>query len=122
MNRIAQQPRADPRVTAHYQVPDGCFVQAAARVRLEHDWRIRPYSWAAAESHGWTTTRIRNSAGTGKTATLQELRRGLVEAGCRVVALAPTMSAVAELQAVGDHQHRTYPGALCRARLFPRRR
>ena len=44
---------------------------------------------------------ISGAAGTGKTAMLRELRRGLVEAGRKVVALAPTMSAVAELAAVG---------------------
>ena len=44
---------------------------------------------------------IRGAAGTGKTATLQELNRGLTEARRRVLALAPTMSAVEELQKVG---------------------
>jgi conjugative relaxase-like TrwC/TraI family protein len=44
---------------------------------------------------------IRGAAGTGKTATLQELNRGLTEAGREVLALAPTMSAVEELQKVG---------------------
>ena len=44
---------------------------------------------------------IRGAAGTGKTATLEELRRGLEESGRRVVAVAPTMSAVEELQKVG---------------------
>src|ERR1035441_8057511 len=44
---------------------------------------------------------ICGAAGAGKTATLQELRRGLEEAGHRVVPLAPTMSAVEELQRVG---------------------
>jgi len=44
---------------------------------------------------------ISGAAGTGKTATLQELRRGLMEAGREVLAVAPTMSAVAELQKVG---------------------
>jgi len=44
---------------------------------------------------------IRGAAGTGKTATLQELRRGLVEAGRQIVAIAPTMSAVEELRNVG---------------------
>jgi hypothetical protein len=38
------------------------------------------------------------AAGTGKTATLQELRRGLTEAKREVLAVAPTMSAVEELQ------------------------
>jgi Mrp family chromosome partitioning ATPase len=44
---------------------------------------------------------ISGAAGTGKTATPQELRRGLAEAGREVVAIAPTMSAVEELQKVG---------------------
>ena len=41
---------------------------------------------------------IRGAAGTGKTATLQELSRGLTEAGREVLAVAPTMSAVEELR------------------------
>jgi ATP-dependent exoDNAse (exonuclease V) alpha subunit len=44
---------------------------------------------------------ISGAAGTGKTATLQGLRRGLMEAGRDVLAVAPTMSAVEELQRVG---------------------
>ena len=44
---------------------------------------------------------IRGAAGTGKTATLQELQRGLEKSGRRVLAVAPTMSAVDELQKVG---------------------
>jgi ATP-dependent exoDNAse (exonuclease V) alpha subunit len=44
---------------------------------------------------------IRGAAGTGKTATLQELHRALNESGREVVAVAPTMSAVEELQKVG---------------------
>ena len=44
---------------------------------------------------------ISGAAGAGKTATLNELRRGLAEGGRDIVAVAPTMSAVAELQAVG---------------------
>ena len=44
---------------------------------------------------------ISGAAGTGKTATLRELRRGLVEAGREVLAIAPTMSAVEELRKVG---------------------
>jgi ATP-dependent exoDNAse (exonuclease V) alpha subunit len=44
---------------------------------------------------------LRGAAGTGKTATLQELHRGLREAGRRVIAVAPTMSAVEELHKVG---------------------
>ncbi len=44
---------------------------------------------------------ICGAAGTGKTATLQELRRGLIDAGRELLAIAPTMSAVEELQNVG---------------------
>jgi conjugative relaxase-like TrwC/TraI family protein len=44
---------------------------------------------------------ISGAAGTGKTATLRELLRGLNEAGRDVLAVAPTMSAVEELQKVG---------------------
>jgi conjugative relaxase-like TrwC/TraI family protein len=44
---------------------------------------------------------IRGAAGTGKTVTLEELQRGLEESGRRVLAVAPTMSAVEELQKVG---------------------
>jgi len=44
---------------------------------------------------------LRGAAGTGKTATLQEIDRGLHEAGHEVMAVAPTRSAVEELQRVG---------------------
>jgi conjugative relaxase-like TrwC/TraI family protein len=44
---------------------------------------------------------IRGAAGTGKTATLQELLRGITEANRKIIAIAPTMSAVEELQKVG---------------------
>ena len=44
---------------------------------------------------------IRGAACTGKTATLQEVHRGLEESGRRVLAVAPTMSAVEELRKVG---------------------
>jgi conjugative relaxase-like TrwC/TraI family protein len=44
---------------------------------------------------------LRGAAGTGKTATLQEIDRGLREAGRSVTAIAPTRSAVEELQKVG---------------------
>src|SRR5690606_21819840 len=44
---------------------------------------------------------ISGAAGTGKTATLQELRRGVDEAGKVTLAIAPTMSAVEELQKGG---------------------
>ena len=44
---------------------------------------------------------LRGAAGTGKTATLQEIDRGLREAGREITAVAPTRSAVEELQNVG---------------------
>ncbi|HEY2858476.1 MAG TPA: MobF family relaxase [Terracidiphilus sp.] len=47
------------------------------------------------------TINLRGAAGTGKTATLQEIDRGLREAGREVTAVAPTRSAVEELQKVG---------------------
>src|SRR5215469_2735438 len=52
---------------------------------------------------------IRGAAGTGKTATLQELRRGLTESGREVFAVAPTMSAVEELRSVGYGDAVTIP-------------
>src|SRR6266852_2369432 len=65
---------------------------------------LRPEQTEAVEfvlnSHDLAVN-IRGAAGTGKTATLQELQRGLEESGRRVLAVAPTMSAFEELQKVG---------------------
>jgi conjugative relaxase-like TrwC/TraI family protein len=55
---------------------------------------------------------MNGAAGTGKTATLQEVHRGLTEARRSVVAVAPTASAVEELQKVG------FPQAMTVARLL----
>jgi len=44
---------------------------------------------------------LRGAAGTGKTATLTEIARGLRDAGREVLAVAPTRGAVEELQKVG---------------------
>jgi conjugative relaxase-like TrwC/TraI family protein len=44
---------------------------------------------------------VRGAAGTGKTATLREIDRGLREAGHEILAAAPTRSAVDELEKVG---------------------
>jgi ATP-dependent exoDNAse (exonuclease V) alpha subunit len=44
---------------------------------------------------------IQGAAGTGKTALLQELREGILQSNREVLAVAPTMSAVEELQRVG---------------------
>ena len=57
---------------------------------------------------------MRGAAGTGKTAALQELRRGLTEADREIIAIAPTMSAAEELQKVG------FAEALTVERLAPR--
>jgi ATP-dependent exoDNAse (exonuclease V) alpha subunit len=66
--------------------------------------RLRPEQKHAVEfvlSSRDRVVNIRGAAGTGKTATLHELNRGLTEAGREVLAIAPTMSAVEELQKVG---------------------
>ena len=66
--------------------------------------RLRPEQKRAVEFVLHSRDRavsISGAAGTGKTATLQELRRGLMEAGRVVLAVAPRMSAVEELQRVG---------------------
>jgi conjugative relaxase-like TrwC/TraI family protein len=66
--------------------------------------RLRPEQKRAVEfvlqSHDLAVS-VSGAAGTGKTATLQELRRRLMDAGHKVLAVAPTMSAVEELQKVG---------------------
>jgi ATP-dependent exoDNAse (exonuclease V) alpha subunit len=59
--------------------------QAVQRILDSHDFAIN----------------LRGAAGTGKTASLQEIDRGLQEAGREVMAVAPTRSAVEELQKVG---------------------
>ena len=55
---------------------------------------------------------LRGAAGTGKTATLQELHRGIRAAGRHILAVAPTRSAVEELEKVG------FADALTIARLL----
>jgi ATP-dependent exoDNAse (exonuclease V) alpha subunit len=66
--------------------------------------RLRPEQKQAVQtildSHDLAVN-LRGAAGTGKTATLQELQRGLVEGGRQVVAVAPTRAAVNELGKVG---------------------
>jgi len=52
------------------------------------------------DSHDFAIN-LRGAAGTGKTATLQEIDRGLREGGREVMAVAPTPGAVEELQKVG---------------------
>lgn len=50
---------------------------------------------------------LRGAAGTGKTAILEEINRGLHESGREVLAVAPTRSAVEELQKVGFREAMT---------------
>lgn len=50
---------------------------------------------------------LRGAAGTGKTATLQEIDRGVRASGREVIAIAPTRSAVEELQKVGFRESMT---------------
>jgi conjugative relaxase-like TrwC/TraI family protein len=52
------------------------------------------------DSHDFAVN-LRGAAGTGKTATLTEIARGLRDAGREVLAVAPTRGAVEELQKVG---------------------
>lgn len=66
--------------------------------RLRPDQRHAVHDVLATRD--WAVS-LRGAAGTGKTATLQEIQRGLAEAGRDVVAVAPTRSAVHELQTVG---------------------
>ncbi|MEP7305201.1 MAG: MobF family relaxase [Acidobacteriota bacterium] len=66
--------------------------------------RLRPEQQHAVHqvlaSRDWAVS-LRGAAGTGKTATLQELHRGLVASRRDVLAVAPTTSAVNELKRVG---------------------
>ncbi len=55
---------------------------------------------------------VQGAAGTGKTATLEELKRGLEAGGRLTVAVAPTMSAAEELQ------HATFNNAMTLERLL----
>jgi conjugative relaxase-like TrwC/TraI family protein len=69
---------------------------ASDRLRLEQQHAIH----AVLASRDWAVN-VRGAAGTGKTALLQDLHRGLTEAGREALAVAPTTSAVHELQRVG---------------------
>ena len=77
--------------------------------------RLRPEQQHAVHqvlaSRDWAVS-LRGAAGTGKTATLQELHRGLAEGGRDVLAVAPTRSAVHELRQVG------FSGAMTIQRLL----
>src|SRR6202011_5622785 len=77
--------------------------------------RLRPEQQHAVHqvlaSRDWAVS-LRGAAGTGKTATLQELHRGLAERRRDALAVAPTMSAVHALRDVG------FSGAMTIQRLL----
>jgi predicted ribonuclease YlaK len=82
----------------------GRFESLGGRDTFVASDRLRPEQKRAIElvlTSRDLAVNIRGAAGTGKTATLQELRRGLTEGGREVVAVAPTMIAVEELRRVG---------------------
>jgi conjugative relaxase-like TrwC/TraI family protein len=84
----------------------GAFERLDGGTRFVVSDRLRPEQRRAVEfvlASRDLAVNLCGAAGTGKTATLQEIRRGLVEAGHEVLAIAPTMSAVEELQKVGFH-------------------
>lgn len=77
--------------------------------------RLRPEQKIAVQAILQSTDlafNLSGAAGTGKTATLQEVHRGLKEARRSVVAVAPSTAAVEELQKVG------FPQAMTIARLL----
>lgn len=82
----------------------GCFEPLGGENGFIVSDRLRPEQKHAVEFvlHSRDQAiNLRGAAGTGKTATLEELHRGLNEAGRQVLALAPTRSAVEELHNVG---------------------
>ena len=82
----------------------GAFEPLGGAISLAGQDSLRPEQRRAVEFVLQSRDRavsISGAAGTGKTATLRELRRALVDAGRDVLAVAPTMSAVEELQKVG---------------------
>ena len=78
------------RLGGQYEFADSAFLRPEQKQAIEFVLDSRDLA-----------VNIRGAAGTGKTATLQELQRGLEESGRQVLAVAPTMSAVEELQKVG---------------------
>ena len=82
----------------------GAFEPLGGNMSFEVSERLNPEQQHVVESVLASrdgAVNISGAAGTGKTATLQELRRGLIAGGRSVLAVAPTMSAVEELQKVG---------------------
>lgn len=72
--------------------------EPAEHLRLEQKHAVRQ----VLDSRDFAIN-LRGAAGTGKTAILQEINRGLHQSGHEVMAVAPTRSAVEELQKVGFH-------------------
>ncbi len=82
----------------------GRFEQLGGEYEFIASDRLRPEQKHAVEfvlASRDQAVNLRGAAGTGKTATLEELQRGLREAGRQVLAVAPTRSAVEELHKVG---------------------
>lgn len=82
----------------------GCFERLGGEREFQPSERLRDEQRRAV--HEVLASRdlainLCGAAGTGKTATLQEIERGLREAGRKVTAIAPTRSAVEELHKVG---------------------
>ena len=82
----------------------GQFERLVRDCHVELSDKLRPEQKKAVEfvldSHDLAVN-LRGAAGVGKTVTLQEIYKGLQQSGREVLAVAPTMSAVEELQRVG---------------------
>lgn len=82
----------------------GRFNSLAEGRQYDVSERLRPEQKKAVEfvlDSRDLAVNIRGAAGSGKTATLREVRTALQDAGREVMAVAPTMSAVEELRKVG---------------------
>jgi conjugative relaxase-like TrwC/TraI family protein len=82
----------------------GQFSRLGGRQEFVVSDRLRPEQKHAVEvvlDSRDLAVNLRGAAGTGKTATLHEIRRGLTEASREVIAVAPTRSAVEELEKIG---------------------
>jgi conjugative relaxase-like TrwC/TraI family protein len=94
-------------VLQHQPLGRGREFVAADRLNVEQKAAVH----AVLESKDLAIN-LQGAAGTGKTATLQEMHRGLHDARRSVVAVAPTTSAVEELRKVG------FPQAMTISRLL----
>jgi conjugative relaxase-like TrwC/TraI family protein len=94
----------EQRMIATVDRGTGCFERLGGEREFHPSERLRDEQRRAV--HEILASRdlainLCGAAGTGKTATLQEIERGLREAGRKVTAVAPTRSAVEELHKVG---------------------